>query len=179
MGANRELEFEGPATPSEVAEALTRIAEGIRGRSLALSLGEEELIIHPDGGLSLEVWAKEKKGKAKIEIAVAWRQPTAGTDEDEDCTMERNTFKLTRVGSPDEIADYLTSLAAGLERSQVSLESGTHALRLVPPSEIKLEIRAEEKCGTGTLKLEIRWKRPTATKLSELTIQVRPVPAQV
>lgn len=93
--------------------------------------------------------------------------------------MEKNTFELTRVGSPDEIADYLTSLAAGLERSQVSLESGTHAMRLVPPSEIKLEIRAEEKPGTGTLKLEIRWKRPTAAKLSELTIQVRPVPAQV
>jgi amphi-Trp domain-containing protein len=83
MGASRELEFEGLATPSEVGEALTRIAEGVRARSLALSLGDEELTVHPDGDLTLEVWAKEKKGKAKIEIAVAWRRPRADTGGEE------------------------------------------------------------------------------------------------
>ncbi len=28
----------------------------------------------PEGDLSLEIEASEKKGKAKIEIAIAWRQ---------------------------------------------------------------------------------------------------------
>jgi amphi-Trp domain-containing protein len=88
----------------------------------------------------------------------------------------KDTFELTRVGSLDEIAHHLTDLAAGLERGEVSLGSGTDAMRLVPPSEIKVDLRVEEKRGRGKLMLEIRWKRPAAA-LSELTIEVRPAPA--
>ena len=39
MADSREFEFEGAATPSEAADALNRIAEGIRARSLSLSMG--------------------------------------------------------------------------------------------------------------------------------------------
>jgi amphi-Trp domain-containing protein len=73
MGDSREFEFEGAATPSEAADALNRIAEGIRARSLSLSMGEEAITVFPDGELSLEIEASEKKGKAKIEIAIAWK----------------------------------------------------------------------------------------------------------
>jgi amphi-Trp domain-containing protein len=73
MGDSREFEFEGAATPPEAADALNRIAEGIRARSLSLSMGEEAITVFPDGELSLEIEASEKKGKAKIEIAIAWK----------------------------------------------------------------------------------------------------------
>ena len=82
MGDSREFEFEGAATPSEAADALNRIADGIRARSLSLSMGEEAITVFPEGDLSLEIEASEKKGKAKIEIAIAWKQPKAD-DEDE------------------------------------------------------------------------------------------------
>ena len=74
MGDSREFEFEGAASPSEAADTLTRIAEGIRARGLSLSMGEESITVSPDGDFSLEIEASEKKGKAKIEIAIAWRQ---------------------------------------------------------------------------------------------------------
>jgi amphi-Trp domain-containing protein len=75
MGDSREFEFEGVASPSEAADMLARIAEGIRARGLSLSMGGERMTVHPDGDLSLEVEASDRKGKAKIEIAIAWRRP--------------------------------------------------------------------------------------------------------
>jgi amphi-Trp domain-containing protein len=79
MPDKREFEFEGGASPAEAAEALRRIAEGIRARALWLSMGDEEITVYPDGDLSLDIEASEKKGKAKIEIAIAWRHgPGAG-----------------------------------------------------------------------------------------------------
>jgi len=83
MGDSREFEFEGAATPSEAADALNRIADGIRARSLSLSMGEEEITVYPDGDLAMEIEASEKKGgKAKIEIAIAWKR--AKDDDDDD-----------------------------------------------------------------------------------------------
>jgi amphi-Trp domain-containing protein len=82
MGDRREFEFEGAASPSEAADTLSRIADGIRCRALSLSMGGEEITVFPDGDLSLEIEASEKKGKARIEIAIAWNHP--GADEDDD-----------------------------------------------------------------------------------------------
>ena len=37
-------------------------------------MGDEEITVSPTGDLSMEIEASEKKGKAKIEIAIAWKQ---------------------------------------------------------------------------------------------------------
>jgi len=84
MGRSREFEYEGVASPAEVAEALNRIADGIRARSLSLSLGEEGIEVFPDGDLAMEIEASEKKGKAKIEIAIAWKRPHADDAADDE-----------------------------------------------------------------------------------------------
>ncbi|HVQ76241.1 MAG TPA: amphi-Trp domain-containing protein [Candidatus Binatia bacterium] len=85
MGESKGFEFEGAATPAEAAEVLTRIAEGIRARALSLSLGEESLTVFPGADLSLEIEAREKKDKARIEVSIAWRRVAAeGDDRDED-----------------------------------------------------------------------------------------------
>jgi putative transposase len=57
MSERRELEFEGAASPAEVAETLCRIADGIRQRALSVSLGEAEITVYPDGDLALEIQA--------------------------------------------------------------------------------------------------------------------------
>ncbi|MCI0548060.1 MAG: amphi-Trp domain-containing protein [Candidatus Rokubacteria bacterium] len=80
MGDKKAFEFEGGATPSEAAEILTRIAEGLRAKSLAVSMGEEGLTVFPDGELLLEIEASERKDKAKMEISIAWKQPPAGDE---------------------------------------------------------------------------------------------------
>ena len=82
MGDSREFEFEGAASPAEAADTLTRIAEGIRARGLSLSMGDERITVYPDGDLSLEIEASEKKGKAKIEIAIAWKHARGDDDAD-------------------------------------------------------------------------------------------------
>jgi amphi-Trp domain-containing protein len=84
MGDNRGFEFEGAAPPSEAADTLIRIAEGIRSRALSLSMGDDEITVFPEGDLSLEIEAKEKKGKAKIEIAIAWKQPRSDDGDDDE-----------------------------------------------------------------------------------------------
>jgi amphi-Trp domain-containing protein len=83
MGDKQVFEFEGSASPAEAADALDRIADGIRARSLWLSLGEDEITVCPTGDLSMEIEASEKKGKAKIEIAIAWKQ-AEGDEGDDD-----------------------------------------------------------------------------------------------
>jgi amphi-Trp domain-containing protein len=82
MGDRQVFEFEGNASPAEAADALDRIAEGLRARSLSLSMGEEEITVSPAGDLSMEIEASEKRGKAKIEIVIAWKH-AKGEDDDE------------------------------------------------------------------------------------------------
>jgi amphi-Trp domain-containing protein len=75
MSADQEFEFEGVATPSEAADTLARIAEGIRARSLSLTAGDEEITVFPDGHLMVQIGAKRTKAKGTIDIGVAWRHP--------------------------------------------------------------------------------------------------------
>jgi amphi-Trp domain-containing protein len=82
MGDGQEFEFEGTASPAEAADALTRIADGIRARALTLSMAGEEITVFPHDDLSLEIEAREKKGKTKIEIAIGWKQPKQHDDEE-------------------------------------------------------------------------------------------------
>ena len=46
-------------------------------------MGEEEITVYPDGDLAMEIEASEKKGKAKIEIAIAWKRAKHDDDEDD------------------------------------------------------------------------------------------------
>jgi amphi-Trp domain-containing protein len=65
LSERKELEFEGVASPAEVADTLCRLADGIRARALSVSLGEDEITVYPDGDLALEIEATERKSKAK------------------------------------------------------------------------------------------------------------------
>ena len=44
--------------------------------------------------------------------------------------MGKDQFEFARIASPEEIVDYLTSLAVGLKRGEVTLESGERTLHL-------------------------------------------------
>jgi amphi-Trp domain-containing protein len=83
MSKRNAFEFEGAATPTEAADVLHRIADGIRAGSLSLSMGEDSIAVFPDGDLALEIEASEKQGKAKIEIAVAWKHPKVEEEEED------------------------------------------------------------------------------------------------
>ncbi len=86
--------------------------------------------------------------------------------------MAKDRFEFELIGTADEIAEYLTSLAAGLKRGEVSLESGERALRLVPPDEIKLELKIGTKAHKGKIEVEVAWKRREGSRTSDLRVEV-------
>ena len=86
--------------------------------------------------------------------------------------MAKDRFEFGLIGTADEIAEYLTSLATGLKRGEVSLESGERALRLTPASEVKLELKVGTKSQKGRIKLEIGWKRREGARASDLCVEV-------
>ena len=85
-------------------------------------------------------------------------------------SMAKNSVQFARIASPEEIAEYLTSLAVGLKRGEVSLESGERSIHLSPASDVKLELRTAQKERKGRIVIEIGWKRSSATRTSELRV---------
>ena len=88
--------------------------------------------------------------------------------------MGKNNVQFARIASPEEIAEYLTSLAVGLKRGAVSLEADGRALHLSPTSDVKLELKVAQKEHKGRVQIEIGWKRSLATRTSELHVMVGP-----
>ena len=91
--------------------------------------------------------------------------------------MAKDRFEFARIASADEIAEYLTSLAEGLKRGEVSLESGDRTLRLVPPADVKVGLKIKQKDSKGKIKVEIGWKQGAGPRASELLVQTAPPPA--
>jgi amphi-Trp domain-containing protein len=92
--------------------------------------------------------------------------------------MAKDHFEFARLASPEEVAEYLTSLAVGLKRGEVSLESDERALRLSPGPTVKLDLSVRSKEHKGRIKLEIGWKRETSSKASDLRVEVPSRPRQ-
>jgi len=88
--------------------------------------------------------------------------------------MGKDRFEFARIAGPEEIAEYLTSLAVGLKRGEVSLESGDQRLHLIPGSDLKLELKVASKEHKGKIAIEIGWKRNVAVKTAELRVAVGP-----
>lgn len=90
--------------------------------------------------------------------------------------MAKNTVEFERLASPDEVAEYLESLALGLKRGELSLESGHRALHLVPAAELKLDLRVKHQDRKGKMVLKFGWKRSAGTGTADLQIGVTPPP---
>jgi amphi-Trp domain-containing protein len=86
--------------------------------------------------------------------------------------MAKDRFEFALTGTAEEIAEYLSALAAGLKRGEVSLESGERALRLVPAGEVKLELKVGTRSRKGRVKVEIGWKRREGARASDLCVEV-------
>jgi amphi-Trp domain-containing protein len=86
--------------------------------------------------------------------------------------MGKDRFELARMASPEEVAEYLTSLAQGLKRGEVALESDGHTLRLVPAADMKLALTAKTKERKGKIELQVGWKRGSSTRANELKVGV-------
>ena len=86
--------------------------------------------------------------------------------------VAKETFELARIASPSEVADYLKSLAAGLARGEVVLESGRQTLHLRPAADLKLEIVVKDREDKGKISIELAWKRRLVAKATDLRVEV-------
>jgi amphi-Trp domain-containing protein len=84
--------------------------------------------------------------------------------------MGKEHFEFARMASPEEVAEYLSSLAVGLKRGELSLESGERALRLSPAANLKLEIKVKQKDAKGKIELELGWKRSNGIRTTDLRV---------
>ena len=86
--------------------------------------------------------------------------------------MPKEMFEVARITSPEDVADVLRGLAAGLRRGEVSLESPKRTLRLTPAADLKLELTVKDQGNKGRIVLEIGWKRRVALKAADLRVEI-------
>ena len=86
--------------------------------------------------------------------------------------MAKDRFEFARITSPEEVAEYLTSLAEGLKRGEVTLESDDRKLALTPGHDVKLALKVKQKDEKGKIALEIGWKRGSVPKAADLHVTV-------
>jgi amphi-Trp domain-containing protein len=91
--------------------------------------------------------------------------------------MGKDSFRFARIGSREEVAEYLDSLGQGLKRGEVSLESGERMLHLVPVAELKIELKVKDRDEKGKVTIEIGWKRKTTTRAADLAVRTAARPA--
>jgi amphi-Trp domain-containing protein len=103
---------------------------------------------------------------------------TKTTIEQEETSMAKDRFEFARLASPEEVAEYVTSLAVGLKRGEISLESPDRALRLTPAPTVKLELSVRSKEQKGRITVEIGWKREASVRTTDLRVGVPPRPRQ-
>jgi amphi-Trp domain-containing protein len=92
--------------------------------------------------------------------------------------MGKEHFEFARMASPEEVAEYLSSLAVGLKRGELSLESGERALRLSPAANLKLEIKVKQRDTKGKIELELGWKRSNGIRTTDLRVAAGPHPGR-
>jgi amphi-Trp domain-containing protein len=92
--------------------------------------------------------------------------------------MGKEHFEFARMASPEEVAEYLSSLAVGLKRGELSLESGERALRLSPAANLKLEIKVKQRDAKGKIELELGWKRSNGIRTTDLRVAAGPHPGR-
>ena len=65
---------------ADAAGVIDALAEGLKERCLRIQKGDETLVLEPTEAVDLEIEAKVKDGRAKIEVEISWRMPKPGPD---------------------------------------------------------------------------------------------------
>lgn len=85
--------------------------------------------------------------------------------------MTEKIIQIEKRMSRSEIAETLNSIAEGLEKGEITVESGNESVELRPSDNPEFEIEVEEEQdGEMSLEIEIEW-HPEASGEDELNIQ--------
>ncbi len=75
-----EFAYQSLQDPDSIVKYLEALGEGIKGGSLLFGTKKKKLILEPNGLMKLDVKARRKDKKVKIEIKVSWSQGKEGKD---------------------------------------------------------------------------------------------------
>jgi amphi-Trp domain-containing protein len=93
-------------------------------------------------------------------------------------SLGKASIHVSRIATPGQAADVLASLAQGVKRGELTLESGGRALRLVVAPDLTLELVVTQKEEKGRIALQLAWKPVAPRRGEDLRVAVgrRPVP---
>lgn len=97
---------------ADAAGVIDALAEGLKERCLRIQKGDETLVLEPTEAVDLEIEAKVKDGRAKIEVEISWRMPKPGPDSAHD-------------DEPAEDPEEVLIDAAELAAEEVAASTGT------------------------------------------------------
>jgi amphi-Trp domain-containing protein len=87
-------------------------------------------------------------------------------------SVGRASVHVSRLAAPGQVADVLASLAEGVKRGELTLESGGRALRLVPTSDLTLELVVTQKEEKGRIELQLAWEPQRPSRANDLRVAV-------
>jgi amphi-Trp domain-containing protein len=84
----------------------------------------------------------------------------------------RASVHVSRLAPPGQVADVLASLAHGVKRGELTLESGGRALRLITTSDLTLELVVTQKEEKGRIALQLAWEPAVPRRGEDLRVAV-------
>jgi amphi-Trp domain-containing protein len=87
-------------------------------------------------------------------------------------SVGRASVHVSRLAPRGQVADVLASLAQGVKRGELTLESGGRALRLVTTSNLTLELVVTQKEEKGRIALQLAWEPVAPRRGQDLRVAV-------
>lgn len=75
-----EFKHESLQDPQSIAKYLRALIEGLESGELSFSDDKEKLKLQPQGLLELELRARRKGGRGKLQLKLAWRESSRNND---------------------------------------------------------------------------------------------------
>ena len=73
----RYFKYDGIQDPPDIADCLEALRDGFARGALSLAQGEEQLVLCPQGMISLQVEAKRKGEDCKLKFTLRWKERAA------------------------------------------------------------------------------------------------------
>lgn len=72
--SEKKVDFTTKGENQEVVNYLSSLIQGFEKKRLILTHAEDEVVLYPDDEITFKVKARLKKGEARVELKLSWKQ---------------------------------------------------------------------------------------------------------
>lgn len=76
------FKYDGIQDPPEIADCLEALRDGFASGALSLTQGEEQMVLTPQGPVTITVEAKRKDTDCKLKFTLRWKERDAAAPAD-------------------------------------------------------------------------------------------------